>query len=111
MMRGLLRGGRILSESVAELAGICEGEWIVGEVADTGPGIPPEEQPLLFRRFFRGRASHRQGPSGTGLGLAICKEIAELHGGRITLESDGIPGHGSAFAVWLPRAPAEPPPA
>ncbi len=101
-------GGRITLST--RLRVTPQGEWIVGEVADTGPGIPPEEQPLLFRRFFRGRASHRQGASGTGLGLAICKEIAELHGGRITLESDGIPGHGSAFAVWLPRVPAEPPP-
>ena len=93
-------GGRITLSTRRRVT--PQGEWILGEVADTGPGIPPEEQPLLFRRFFRGRASHRTGASGTGLGLAICKEIAELHGGRITLESDGIPGHGSAFAVWLP---------
>ena len=93
-------GGRITLSTRHRVT--TQGEWIVGEVSDTGPGIPPEEQPLLFRRFFRGQASHRTGASGTGLGLAICKEIAEMHGGRITLESDGIPGHGSAFAVWLP---------
>jgi PAS domain S-box-containing protein len=100
-------GGRITLSTYHRAT--AQGDWIVGEVRDTGPGIPPEEQPLLFRRFFRGRASHRTGASGTGLGLAICKEIAELHGGRITLDSDGIPGHGSAFAVWLPTL--MPPPA
>lgn len=95
-------GGRITLSTRRRVT--AQGEWILGEVSDTGPGIPPEEQPLLFRRFFRGRASHRAGASGTGLGLAICKEIAELHGGRITLESDGIPGHGSTFSIWLPVA-------
>ena len=99
-------GGRITLSTRHRVT--AQGDWIVGEVSDTGPGIPPEEQPLLFRRFFRGRASHRTGASGTGLGLAICKEIAELHGGRITLESDGIPGHGSAFTVWLPPATLPP---
>jgi PAS domain S-box-containing protein len=79
--------------------------WVVAEVADTGPGVPPDEQPLIFRRFFRGRASHESHASGTGLGLAICKEIADLHGGRITVESDGLPGRGASFKVWLPAVP------
>jgi len=85
-----------------------DGEWVTAEVCDTGPGIPPEEQPLLFRRFFRGRASHASGASGTGLGLAICKEIAELHGGRITVESESQPGEGARFTVWIPAVPASP---
>ncbi len=79
--------------------------WVVAEVADTGPGVPPDEQPLIFRRFFRGRASHESHASGTGLGLAICKEIADLHGGRITVDSDGLPGRGASFKVWLPAVP------
>ena len=95
-------GGRITLST--RRRSTAQGDWIVGEVSDTGPGIPPEEQPLLFRRFFRGRASHRTGAAGTGLGLAICKEIAELHGGRISLESDGVAGHGAAFSVWIPSA-------
>jgi PAS domain S-box-containing protein len=85
-----------------------DGDWVTAEVRDTGPGIPPEEQTLLFRRFFRGRASHASGASGTGLGLAICKEIAELHGGRVSLESRGRAGEGATFTVWIPavRPPA-----
>lgn len=98
------QGGQVTLRTAVLTSG--KEAWVTAEVQDTGPGIPPEEQPLLFRRFFRGQASHRTGAAGTGLGLAICKEIAELHGGRITVESDGIPGHGAIFTVWLPSAPA-----
>ncbi|MCJ7513262.1 MAG: GAF domain-containing protein [Anaerolineales bacterium] len=85
-----------------------EGFWSIVEVADSGPGIPIDEQPLLFRRFFRGRAGQARGIPGTGLGLAICKEIIEHHQGRITVESQGVPGKGTCFTVWLPaKAPAE----
>lgn len=76
--------------------------WITLTVEDTGIGIPQEEQPQLFTRFFRGSASRQMGNPGTGLGLAICKEIIDRHGGRITVESDA--GSGSSFTVWLPRA-------
>jgi len=62
---------------------------------------------MIFGRFFRGRASRATGATGTGLGLAICREIIDLHGGRIALESEGIPGKGARFTVWLPIAPAE----
>jgi PAS domain S-box-containing protein len=79
-----------------------EGEWIVAEVVDTGLGIPPEEITMIFRRFFRGHASQVTAAAGTGLGLAICKEIIDRHNGRITVESNGVPGHGSRFTVWLP---------
>lgn len=84
-----------------------EGSWVAAEIADTGPGIPAEEQPMIFRRFFRGRASRATGAAGTGLGLAICREIVELHSGKITLESEGIPGRGTRFTVWLPSAQTE----
>jgi PAS domain S-box-containing protein len=79
-----------------------ESTWVVVDVEDTGYGIPPMEQSLIFRRFFRGQASKPSMVPGTGLGLAICKEITERHGGKIMVESDGIPGHGSHFTVWLP---------
>ena len=86
--------------------------WIVADVQDTGIGILPDEQSMIFRRFFRGHASQATGAPGTGLGLAICKEIAELHGGRIEVSSQ--PGTGTSVAVWLPvngpANPAEPPP-
>lgn len=75
-------------------------DWLVAEVEDTGLGIHPEERSKIFHRFFRGKASQATGAPGTGLGLAICKEIAELHGGDITLESE--PGQGTKISVWLP---------
>jgi PAS domain S-box-containing protein len=74
------------------------------EVEDTGLGIAPDEQSDIFKRFFRGVASRSTGAPGTGLGLAICEEIAERHGGFITVRSEGVPGQGSCFAVWLPSA-------
>jgi signal transduction histidine kinase len=76
--------------------------WVAAEVEDTGLGIPEEEQPLIFRRFFRGHASRETKAAGTGLGLAICKEIVERHSGRLEVRSEGIPGRGSRFTVWLP---------
>ena len=69
-------------------------------VADTGPGIPPEEQALLFERFYRARQATRENVPGSGLGLAIAKAIAEAHGGAINMES--AEGEGSVFSVELP---------
>jgi signal transduction histidine kinase len=80
--------------------------WVTAEVEDTGLGIPIEEQPLIFRRFFRGQASRQTKAAGTGLGLAICKEIVERHAGRLEVMSEGVPGKGSRFMVWLPAAEA-----
>lgn len=73
------------------------------EVADTGLGIPKQEQAQLFVRFFRGSTAHKVGTSGTGLGLAIAHEIVQRHRGYISVESTGIPGDGTNFTVWLPR--------
>jgi PAS domain S-box-containing protein len=95
--------GRITVHTRAENG--AEGPWVAAVIADNGPGVPAEEQPMIFRRFFRGRASRATGAAGTGLGLAICREIVDLHGGRITLESEGIPGKGARFTVWLPGVP------
>jgi signal transduction histidine kinase len=63
-------------------------------VADTGPGIPPEERWRIFQPFFSKK------PGGTGLGLAIAQRIISAHGGRIDLES--LPGQGSRFTICLP---------
>jgi signal transduction histidine kinase len=79
-------------------------DWLVASVEDTGLGIPLDEQPMIFRRFFRGLASEATGSRGTGLGLAICKQIVDRHGGRITVESEGVPGRGTRFTLWLPVA-------
>ena len=74
-------------------------------VTDTGPGISPDEQLRLFDRFYRGSAAHQSKTPGTGLGLAIAREIVDRHQGRIEVKSDGVPGHGAQFSVWLPAAP------
>jgi PAS domain S-box-containing protein len=76
--------------------------WAGFSVRDNGPGIPLDEQPRLFTRFFRGAAGRSSGVAGTGLGLAIAKEIVDRHDGEISIESDGIPGQGATFWVWLP---------
>lgn len=75
-------------------------EWQTISVADSGPGIDPEDLPNLFLRFYRGQSARQSGSSGTGLGLAICQEIAELHGGHIAVETEY--GKGSTFTLWLP---------
>lgn len=76
-----------------------EGERAWVRVADTGPGIPPEEQALIFTPFYRGGHGRRI-KQGMGLGLSIARDLAEAHGGQITLES--TPGQGSLFTLWLP---------
>jgi signal transduction histidine kinase len=74
-------------------------------VADTGPGIPADEIPHIFERFYRGdRSRARQGADGSGLGLAIVKAIVEAHGGQIWIESE--PGQGAAFTFTLPSTEA-----
>lgn len=72
------------------------------EVGDTGRGIPPEDLPRVFERFFRGDRSRASG--GTGLGLAIAKHVVEAHGGRIWVESEGRAGRGAVFRFTLPAA-------
>lgn len=72
----------------------------VARVRDQGPGVAPENQEKIFRRFERAVASNHI--SGLGLGLYICRQIAEAHGGSITLES--TPGQGATFTLRLPGA-------
>jgi PAS domain S-box-containing protein len=90
------QGGQI------EVATLCENGWAGFRVSDTGLGIPADEREQLFSRFFRGKVGRDSGESGTGLGLAIAKEIVDRHDGRIEIESDGVPGRGTTFKVWLP---------
>lgn len=74
--------------------------FMVLEVADNGVGIPDEEQPRLFSKFFRGTSSRLRGSRGSGLGLAITKSLVELMGGEISFASKA--GYGSTFTVQLP---------
>jgi len=75
------------------------------KVQDTGPGIPVEEQPHIFDRFYRGHHALFNNTPGTGLGLAIVEEIVQQHGGQITLHSK--PGEGTTFLIWLPQCNEE----
>jgi len=80
-----------------------QGEELLIAVSDTGIGIAPEEQELIFDEFYQtGRKTGKA--AGTGLGLAICKRIVRLHGGRIWVESGGE-GKGSRFCFTLPLDP------
>jgi signal transduction histidine kinase len=72
--------------------------WIV--VRDDGAGIPAQEQPRVFERFFRSDAVRNTTTHGSGLGLAISRDIVRAHGGEITVQSS--PGMGSTFVVRLP---------
>jgi two-component system OmpR family sensor kinase len=68
---------------------------------DTGPGIPAEDLPHIFERFYRAEKSRTRGKTtGFGLGLSIANWIVERHGGRIEVESKE--GKGTTFAIWLP---------
>ncbi len=70
-------------------------------VRDTGPGIPSDDVPHLFQKFYRVDNSATRTIGGTGLGLFICRKIIELYDGRIWVESEL--GKGSSFYINLPR--------
>jgi two-component system, OmpR family, sensor kinase len=82
-----------------------EGDGMVGiRCADDGPGIPAEDLPHVFERFYRSGSSRSRQDGGSGLGLAIVRSLVEAQGGRVSVDSS--PGHGAAFTVLLPRSTA-----
>jgi signal transduction histidine kinase len=81
------------------VAGAEDGHFALS-VSDTGPGIPPEECERIFEKFRQVDSSNTRAKGGTGLGLAIAREIVEMHGGRIWVES--AMGEGSTFRMELP---------
>ena len=84
-----------------------DGQRLVLRVADTGPGIPIEQQAQIFESFAQADASTTRRFGGSGLGLTICRALAELMGGEVLLDS--MPGQGSTFTVRLPLERAERP--
>jgi signal transduction histidine kinase len=73
---------------------------IILAVQDDGPGIAEEDLPFVFERFWRGDKSRSRGSGGSGIGLAIVKQLVELHGGTVSVESEE--GEGAVFRVSLP---------
>jgi PAS domain S-box-containing protein len=74
------------------------------EVQDNGIGLEPSELPFVFDRFRQADASNTRRQNGLGLGLSLARQLIELHGGRISAESDGA-GCGARFTIHLPQSP------
>jgi len=82
-------------------------EEIRVSVADTGVGIKPEDQGVIFNEFEQVDSTYARKHQGTGLGLALCRKLLALHGGRIWVESAGE-GQGSTFRFTVPlKLPTE----
>ena len=90
------RGGKIT------ISAARKGDWVEIGVADTGEGIPAEDLPNIFERFYRVDKSRARATGGSGLGLTIAKRLVEAHGGRI--EAQSKLGKGSRFSFTLPVA-------
>ena len=93
-------GGRV------ELRAEKQGEELVLLVADTGMGISEKNLPHVFDRFWQADGSSKRKYQGVGIGLALVKELVEIHGGRVTVES--LEGQGTTFTVRLPYQKADP---
>lgn len=89
------KGGRVHLKCTAE------GAWALISIEDTGMGIPPQDLPHVFDRFYRVEKSRSRETGGSGLGLSISKRIVEAHGGEIRIESTW--GRGTRVQVRLPR--------
>ena len=74
--------------------------YTVISVKNSGPGIPREELENIWERFYKVDKSRSRRGTGTGLGLSIVKKIVEMHGGKVSVESE--PGHGAIFTIYLP---------
>lgn len=82
-------------------------DYVQTDVSDNGIGIAPEDQDRIFERFYRGEDPLVLASAGTGLGLPIVRYLIERHGGKLWMESEGIPGQGSTFSFTLPLYDAD----
>lgn len=89
------------------VAARSDGENVVVSVSDTGVGIPASEQEKVFESFYQVDSTLTKGKQGTGLGLALVRKIAELHEGKVWVESE--PGQGSTFFMEWQGCPANQP--
>ena len=96
-LRYTASGGRV------QLGLAIDGSAVVISVRDDGPGLTAAQAALVFERFYRVDPSRSRDAGGSGLGLAITKSLVEAMGGSASVASGG-PGHGTTFAVRLPRA-------
>jgi signal transduction histidine kinase len=100
-LRHILAGGKItVSAGLATRQEEDSPQALLISVTDTGQGIPPEDLPYVFERFYRSDKSRARGSGGSGLGLAIARQLIEAHGGRIWVESEVE--RGSVFSFTLP---------
>jgi signal transduction histidine kinase len=84
------------------VAATAKGKWVEVSVSDTGEGIPAQDLPHIFERFYRVDKSRARATGGSGLGLTIAKRLVEAHGGTITVQSKLR--EGSRFSFTLPIA-------
>lgn len=89
-------------EAEIEVRATLEGGWVRVAVADSGPGVPPEQRKNLFRRFVHPRSGGNDAQVGIGLGLSVVKAIVKAHGGEVGI--DDRPGGGATFWFTLPLA-------
>jgi signal transduction histidine kinase len=103
-LRHTPQGGQVRLAAKEITTTLPTGEVIMLQVtvSDTGTGVPPEDIPYIFERFWRRDKSRSREGGGTGLGLAIAKQLVELHAGTIAV--GGAPGRGSTFTFTLPLA-------
>ncbi len=90
------------SGSSITVRAVPDDRYVRLSVKDSGDGIPPEHVKHIFERFYRANPARDRAAGGAGLGLAIAKEIVHLHGGQMEVDSEGVPGKGATFSVWLP---------
>jgi two-component system, OmpR family, sensor kinase len=88
------------AEDAVEVRALEDGRAIIVEVADTGPGIAPEDLRSIFEELYRG--TNARGIEGSGLGLALARRIVELHGGEISVRTRRAEPRGTVFTLRLP---------